>query len=126
MKTGIKYCYHIPSKSYHEIPGQQGKLSLEVLRETNVVWENNDVTIFDLGDGVLNIEFHTKMNTIGQGVLQGLNKAIDMAESDYEALIISNEGDHFSAGANVGMIYMLAVEQEWEELDMAVQWFQKQ
>jgi 3-hydroxyacyl-CoA dehydrogenase len=74
---------------------------------------------------VINVEFHTKMNTIGAGVLEGLNKAIDMAEADYKAVVVSNEGEHFSAGANVGMIYMMAVEQEWEELDLAVQWFQK-
>ena len=73
----------------------------------------------------MNIEFHTKMNTVGQGVLEGLNKAVDLAEAEYKALIVSNEGEHFSAGANVGMIYMLAVEQEWEDLDMAIQWFQK-
>lgn len=125
VDKGLKYCYDIASKSYMEIPGQQDKLSLEVLRHDHILWENKDVSIFDLGDGVLNIEFHTKMNTIGQGVLQGLNKAIDMAEAEFDALVISNEGDHFSAGANVGMIYMLAIEQEWEELDMAVQWFQK-
>jgi len=125
IKDGVKYCYDIKTKAYKEIPGQKGKLSLEILRATNVVWENDDVTIFDLGDGVLNIEFHTKMNTIGQGVLEGLNKAVDMAEADYSALVVSNEGEHFSAGANVGMIYMLAIEQEWEELDMAIQWFQK-
>ncbi len=125
VENGLKYFYDIPSKSYKVIPGQEGRLSLEVLRETNVLWENSDVTVFDLGDGVLNVEFHTKMNTIGQGVLEGLNKAVDMAESDYAALIISNEGEHFSAGANVGMIYMLAIEQEWEDLNLAVQWFQK-
>jgi 3-hydroxyacyl-CoA dehydrogenase len=125
IKEGIKYCYDIPSKSYLEIPGQQDKLSLETLRSTHVIWQNSDTTLFDLGDGVLNIEFHTKMNTIGQGVLEGLNKALDIAEADYDALIVSNEGEHFSAGANVGMIYMLAIEQEYEELDMAVQWFQK-
>jgi len=125
VENGRKYFYDIPSKSYKVIPGQEDRFSLEILRETNVVWENTDVTVFDLGDGVLNVEFHTKMNTIGQGVLEGLNKALDMAESDYKALIISNEGEHFSAGANVGMIYMLAIEQEWEELNMAVQWFQK-
>ncbi len=90
-----------------------------------MIWENNDTTLFDLGDGILSIEFHTKMNTIGQGVLEGLNYAIDLAEKEYKGLIIYNEGGHFSAGANVGMIYMLAIEQEWEELDMAVQWFQK-
>ena len=123
--NGKKQYYDIPSKSYREIPGQEALLSLEVLRSSHVLWENTDTTIFDIGDGVLNIEFHTKMNTIGQGVLEGLNKALDMAETDYKALVISNEGEHFSAGANVGMIYMLAIEQEFEELDMAVQWFQK-
>lgn len=125
VKDGKKQYYDIASKSYREIPGQEALLSLEVLRSSHVLWENTDTTIFDLGDGVLNIEFHTKMNTIGQGVLEGINKALDMAEADYKALVISNEGEHFSAGANVGMIYMLAIEQEFEELDMAVQWFQK-
>ncbi|MFK5856410.1 MAG: 3-hydroxyacyl-CoA dehydrogenase NAD-binding domain-containing protein [Bacteroidota bacterium] len=125
VENGMKYCYDVSSKEYKVIPGQEDRLSLEVLRQTNVLWENNDLTIFDLGDGVINAEFHTKMNTIGAGILEGLNKAIDMAEADYKALVISNEGDHFSAGANVGMIYMLAIEQEWEELDLAVQWFQK-
>ena len=125
VKNGRKYYYDLQSKSYKEVPGQEGKLSLALLRDTNIVWENDDLSIFDLGDGVLNAEFHSKMNTIGQGTLEGLNKALDMAEADYKALVISNEGEHFSAGANVGMIYMLAVEQEWEELNMAVQWFQK-
>ncbi len=125
VRDGYKYCYDLDSQDYKIIPGQEGKLSLAVLRESSVLWENNDLTIFDLGDGILNAEFHTKMNTIGAGILEGLNKAIDMAESDYSGLVISNEADHFSAGANVGMIYMLAIEQEWEELDLAIQWFQK-
>ena len=125
VDAGVKKYYDIPSKSYKIIPGQEGRLSLDVLRDTNVIWENSGTTIFDLGDGVLNIEFHTKMNTVGQDVLVGLNKALDLAEAEHKALVISNEGDHFSAGANVGMIYMLAVEQEWDELNMAVNWFQK-
>lgn len=125
VEAGLKYFYDIPSKSYKVVPGQEGRLSLELLRESSVIWKNEDTSIFDLGDGVLNIEFHTKMNTIGAGVLEGLNKAVDLAEADYAALVVSNEGAHFSAGANVGMIFMLAIEQEWEELDMAVQWFQK-
>jgi len=124
IDKGIKVFYDISSKSYKPVPGQEGRLSLDLLRETNVIWENKGVSIFDLGDGVLNVEFHTKMNTIGADVLTGLNKAIDLAEAEYKALVISNEGDHFSAGANVGMIYMLAVEQEWDELNAAVRWFQ--
>lgn len=125
LENGLKWYYDTNAKDYKIVPGQQETISLEVLRTEKVLWKNDDTSIIDLGDGVLNIEFHTKMNTIGQGVLEGLNKAIDMAEADYSALVISNEGEHFSAGANVGMIYMFAVEQEWEELDMAVQWFQK-
>ena len=64
------------------------------------------------------------MNVIGAGSLQALNKAIDLAEADYKAVIVSNEADHFSAGANVGMIFMMAVEQELDELNAAVQMFQ--
>ena len=125
IEKGLKYYYDIPLKNYKIIPGQEDKLSINLLRDTSVIWQNNESTIFNLGDGVINIEFHSKMNTIGQGILQGLNKAIDLAENEYEALIVSNEGEHFSAGANVGMIFMLAVEQEWEELNWAISWFQK-
>lgn len=125
VEKGQKYCYDISSMAYKLVPGQENTLSLALLRDTRILWHNTDASIYDLGDGTLNIEFHTKMNTIGQGVLEGLNKALDMAEAGYKALVVSNEGDHFSAGANVGMIYMLAIEQEYEELDMAVQWFQK-
>jgi 3-hydroxyacyl-CoA dehydrogenase len=65
------------------------------------------------------------MNSIGSEVIQGLNKAVDLAETgEWKGIVVSNEGAQFSAGANVGMIFMLAVEQEWEELDFAVRTFQ--
>ncbi len=124
IDNGLKYYYDIVSKAYKLIPGQENKLSLEVLRPTNVIWENDGASIIDLGDGVIAVEFHTKMNTIGADVLTALNKAVDLAEEKYKALVIYNEGEHFSAGANVGMIYMLAVEQEYDELAAAVRWFQ--
>ena len=124
IDNGLKYYYDIASKTYKLIPGQENKLSLEVLRPTNIIWENDGASIVDLGDGVIAVEFHTKMNTIGADVLTALNKAVDLAEEKYKALVIYNEGEHFSAGANVGMIYMLAVEQEYDELAAAVRWFQ--
>ena len=125
IENGEKQCYDPATKTYKTIPGQETKISLDILRATNkVVWENKESTIFDLGDGVLNLEFHSKMNTVGGGTLQGINKAVDLAEKEYKALVISNEGEHFSAGANVGMIFMLAVEQEWEELNLAIKMFQ--
>jgi 3-hydroxyacyl-CoA dehydrogenase len=126
VKNGQKLYYDIPSKSYKVIPGTEDLIILDNLRETNVVWGNAGATIFDIGDGVLNLEFHTKMNTIGSEILQGINKAIDLAEGDekWKGVVIANNGENFSAGANLGMIFMLAAQQEVEELDMAVKAFQ--
>lgn len=124
IEHGKRLYYDIPSKSYLEIPGQDDVISLNVIREGNTLWKNSGTTIIDLGDGIINLEFHTKMNTIGGEVIEGLNKAIDMAEADYKGLVISNTGENFSAGANVGMIFMFAVEQEWDELEMAIRTFQ--
>jgi 3-hydroxyacyl-CoA dehydrogenase len=64
------------------------------------------------------------MNSIGAGVLQGINKAIDIAEREYTGLVIGNQGANFSVGANLGMIFMMAVEQEYDELNMAIKMFQ--
>src|SRR5699024_10043084 len=79
----------------------------------------------DLGDGILNVEFRSKMNSIGSGILNGINKAIDLAEKDFQGLVLYNEGQNFSVGANIGLIFMLAIEQEYEELNQAVHYFQQ-
>ncbi len=126
IEDGKRKYYDLKAKEYLVIPGTEDLLSLATLRETNTVWSNSDVSIIDLGDGILNVEFHSKMNTIGGEVLAGINKAIDMAEADekYKGVVVSNEGENFSVGANVGLIFMMAVEQEYEELDFAIQAFQ--
>ena len=124
LKEGVKTCYKIKEKATGEIPGIGSFITLDNLRENRTVWSNSGSTIIDIGDGILNLEFHTKMNTIGGDTLQGLNKAVDLAEKEFRGLVISNEGAHFSAGANVGMIFMFAIEQEFDELDMAVRAFQ--
>jgi len=121
---GKRYFYDIESKSYVIIPGTEAIIMLDALGEEKKIWGNADTTIVELGDGILHLEFHTKMNTIGSGVLQGINKAIDLAESNYQGLVISNTGQNFSAGANVGMIFMMAAEQDFDELNMAVKLFQ--
>lgn len=125
VEGGVKKFYNHNTKQYEAIPGTENLVQLENLRESNTVWKNSGTTIVDLGDGILNIEFHTKMNTIGGEILTGINKAIDLAEQSYKGLVISNDGDNFSAGANVGMIFMMAAEQEYEELDFAIRAFQK-
>lgn len=124
FENGQQLYFDIESKAYKTIPGSEDRVSLEALRETNTLWKNEDTTVVDLGDGILNLEFHTKMNTIGGGVIQGINKAIDLAEESHKGLVISNTGQNFSAGANVGMIFMMAVEQDYDELNFAVKTFQ--
>lgn len=124
VEGGVKKYYDIPSKSYKALPGTDEFIILDNIRDNKTLWKNSGVSIIDLGDGILNVEFHTKMNTIGGDVISGINKAIDMAEKDYRGLVIGNDGANFSAGANVGMIFMMAVEQEWDELNMAIRMFQ--
>ena len=124
LENGIKKYYDHNSGTYKVIPGTENLLFIENLRDTKTVWSNNDCHLIDLGDGILNLEFHTKMNTIGGGVLQGIQKGIDLAETEYKGLVISNNGAHFSAGANVGLIFMMAVEQEYDELNFAIKQFQ--
>ena len=124
FKDGQKQFFNHTTKQYEVIPGTEKLVSLEVLRESKTIWKNSGTTIIDLGDGILNVEFHTKMNTIGGDVIQGINKAIDLAEESYKGLVISNEGQNFSAGANVGMIFMLAADQDYDELDFAIRAFQ--
>lgn len=124
VEGGVRKYYDIPSKSYKTIPGTEGLIILDNIRATKTIWKNNAVTVSDLGDGIINAEFHSKMNTIGGDTIAGLNKAIDIAEKDYRGLVISNEGANFSAGANVGMIFMMAAEQEYDEIDFSVRAFQ--
>lgn len=125
VRNGRRWVYSPTQETYIEVPGQDRFIYLDTLREEKVIWRNSGASLFDLGDGVLCLEFHTKMNTIGGEVLDAINKAIDIAEKHYEGLIIGNQGENFSAGANLAMIFMLAVEQEWDELDFAVRAFQR-
>jgi 3-hydroxyacyl-CoA dehydrogenase len=126
VEGGTKKYFDIASKTYKPIPGTEDFISLNNLDKSKIVWENTGTTLYDIGDGVLNLEFHTKMNTMGSEVLEGINKSIDISENEgWKGLVIANQGDNFSAGANLGMVFMLAIEQEFDELDFAVRYFQK-
>ena len=124
VKDGATYAYDIPKKSVEKIPGQDSFIILDNIRKSSAVFENPGVIIEDIGDGILNVEFQSKMNTIGGDVIAGLNKAVDLAEKDFQGLVIGNQAANFSVGANIGMIFMLAVEQEYDELNMAIKMFQ--
>ena len=124
IQEGATFYYDIPSKKQIKKPGQDSFIILDNIRKSNEVFKNSGVVVEDLGDGILNVEFQSKMNTIGGDVLAGLNKAIDIAEKDFQGLVVGNQAANFSVGANIGMIFMMAAEQEYDELNMAIKYFQ--
>lgn len=124
IQDGKKEFYDISSKSFKAIPGQDAFIILDQIRGKKVVWENAESVVEDLGDGILNIEFRSKMNTIGSGVIQGIHKGIELAEKDFRGVVIGNQAANFSVGANLGLIFMMAIEQDYDELNFAIKAFQ--
>jgi 3-hydroxyacyl-CoA dehydrogenase len=123
VENGKKLCYDVASGAYKALPGGDAFLVLKN-KADKLVWKNSACRLYDIGDGIAGFEWNSKMNSIGGEVLEGLNKAISLSEEKFNGLVIANEGPNFSAGANVGMIFMLAIEQEYDELDMAIRMFQ--
>jgi len=123
IEGGKTLVYDPSSKTYKPIPGSNEFIILSNYQD-KVVWNNSSTKIYDIGDDVLGIQWNTKMNSIGGDVLAGINKAIELSEKNFKGLVIANEGANFSAGANVGMIFMFAIEQEYDELDFAIRAFQ--
>ncbi|MGS0746904.1 3-hydroxyacyl-CoA dehydrogenase/enoyl-CoA hydratase family protein [Halpernia sp. GG3] len=113
------------SGDYSKIPGQDSFIILNNIRKNKTLWSNSGAAIQDLGDGIINFEIKSKMNSLGGEVLDGLNRAIDLAEKDYDGLVIANQGANFSVGANLAMILMMAVDQDWDDLNRAISYFQK-
>lgn len=116
--------YNQEANAFERIPGRDAFIILDNTRKKSSVYKNSDFELLDLGDGIVCAEFRSKMNTIGAEVLTGLNKAVEIAENQFEGLVVGNQGANFSVGANLGMIFMLAVEQEYDELHMAIKYFQ--
>jgi len=124
FKNNKKEYYNISQKKYCQVPGQEDVIQLDAFKENDIVWTNKDVSLYDIKDGILNLEFHTKMNSIGEGVLVGINKAIDMCEKDFKGLVISNEADYFSAGADLGTLFMFAGNREFKKIEESIRVFQ--
>ncbi len=125
IENGVKLFYDIGSSSYKPVPGSSSYIILQNVRSNKTVWKNSGCSVIDIGEGILCCEFQTKMNTIGGEIVQGVNKAIELAEKDFRGVVIGNDGANFSAGANLAMMFMMAIEQEFDELDMAIRMFQQ-
>ena len=123
IEAGKKLYYDQNSKTYKPLPGADAFIVMSNYQDKQI-WKNGSCKLYDLGDDVLGLQWFTKMGSIGGDVVAGIHTAIDKAEKNYKGLLIANEGPNFSAGANVGMIFMLAIDQEYDELDMAIRIFQ--
>ena len=94
--------------------------SLILLKEQKVINKNQSATLYDLGDGVACVEFHTKMNALDEDIFNLILEGQNLALNDFEGLVIGNEADNFSAGANLMMVLMAAQMGAWDQLDAVV------
>lgn len=125
VENGKRHFYDIPSKSYKEVPGMDDFIILDTLKSAGkVIWNNAGASVYDLGDDVIGLEFHTKMNSMGAEVIEGINTAIGMAEKSHKGLVVGNEGPNFSAGANLAMLFMFAGDQDFDEINLMIAQFQ--
>ena len=124
-ENGVRLCYNPASGQYDVLPGADSFIILDNYRDQKPVFSNPECTLHDIGDGVLCLEFHSKMNAIGEGILRGLNESVRIAEEEgWKGIVIGNNASNFTVGANLMMVAMLAYQQEWDELNMAVSLFQ--
>ena len=124
-ENGARHYFDFAGGEYKPIPQPAGVTILKSLKDQNkVIKKNVGASLIDLGDGVACVEFHSKMNALGQDQIGMIQFAIKEVEKNFAGLVIGNQGENFSAGANIMMILLAAQEGEWDELAMAVKQFQ--
>lgn len=125
IENGQRWYYNSSLGNYQLIPNSERLINLHYLQSEKLVTSNDETKLYDIGDQVLCLEFTSKMNAIGGGILNGIQEAITIAENgDWRGLVIGNHSPNFTVGANLMMVAMLAYEQEFAELDQAVRLFQ--
>jgi 3-hydroxyacyl-CoA dehydrogenase len=121
-KVGV---YDVSKKKYAAISKTPGLILLSEFRKAKkIISENPGATLYDIGDGVELVEFHTKMNSLDDDIFMIVSEALDRAEQDFAGVVIGNEAEHFCAGANIGLILMGAKAQQWDMLEQTVKKFQ--
>jgi len=131
-KAGVKSLYTpAPTKQYFDLvaggykPLDETPTLADIKRTNGVVQSNPGASLIDLGDGVLCVEFHSKMNSLGEDQIQMLYAGLAETEKNFDAMMIANQGENFSVGANLMLVLLAAQEEEWDELARAVNGFQQ-
>jgi 3-hydroxyacyl-CoA dehydrogenase len=126
-KSGSKVSvYNVTKNTYMPTPKTPGLVTLSQVRQAKkVISENAGATLLDIGDGVACVEFHTKMNALDDDIFEMVREGLDRTEKEFEGLVIGNEGENFSAGANLFMVVVAAQQKMWDTLDGAVKKLQE-
>ena len=125
-KDGQHFYYDFASEEYRPLADPPGTINLKSLKDrTDVIKKNSGASLIDLGDGVACLEFHSKMNSIGGDTLEILKVALNEGEKNFVGLVVGNQGQNFSVGANLMLMLMEAQDENWEELDMIGRFFQQ-
>jgi len=113
-------------KDYRPIEPRPGIIALSDLKRAHgVIQQNSGASLIDLGDGVLCVEFHSKMNSLGEDNIGMLYSGLEETNRNFDAMVIANEGENFSVGANIMMVLLAAQEGDWDELNRAIHRFQQ-
>ena len=124
-EPGTRY-FDLAGGGFRELEARPGVLVLrDIKRARGVVKRNAGASLVDLGEGVLCLEFHSKMNSLGDDAAQMAVAAVEEMNRGWEGLVVGNQGENFSVGANLMLVLLAAQEGEWDELDAAVRRFQK-
>jgi 3-hydroxyacyl-CoA dehydrogenase len=119
------FYFDLAANSHQQLDEPAGVLILKSLKDrAKVIERNAGASLVDLGDGVVCCEFHSKMNAIGGDTLAMLQRGVKRLETEFEAMVIANQAQNFSVGANLMLVLMAVQEQEWDDLHMAVRQFQ--
>ncbi|HSE99141.1 MAG TPA: 3-hydroxyacyl-CoA dehydrogenase NAD-binding domain-containing protein, partial [Blastocatellia bacterium] len=122
---GRTFYFDASTGEYREVEPRPGVTILKELKEREkVIKKNASASLIDLGDGVACLEFHSKMNSIGADSIAMMNYAVKEVAANFEALVIGNQAENFSVGANIMLLLLGIQEQEWDEIGMSVRQFQ--
>jgi 3-hydroxyacyl-CoA dehydrogenase len=125
-ENGNHFFYDLVGGEYKPMPERPGVTVLKSVKErTGVIKQNPGASLLDLGDGVVCLEFHSKMNSIGGDTIQMMNSALDEVEKNFVGMVVGNQGGNFSAGAIIMMLLLAAQEEEWDDINMIVSSLQR-
>jgi len=119
--SGNRQFFDFHTDTYKPVPTPEGALSLSAAKASNkVIRDNGSASLIDLGDGVACLEFHTKMNTIDEGIIEMLRYSVEEGQKQFRAVVMNNDAADFSAGANVMLVLMGAKAGQWDMIEAAL------